>query len=63
MTMKTMEDPELIELVERVYHQVYIAECFGSRDVQELQAGQAELELRGYTIDESSQIHISREVA
>ena len=47
-----MSDEELIERFESLYQTIYIVECFGSKDVQELIEVEAELRKRGYTFQE-----------
>jgi len=50
--LSEMSDKELIERFESLYQAIYIVECFGSRDVQELMEVEAELRKRGYTFQE-----------
>ena len=50
--LSEMSDKELIERFESLYQAVHIVGCFGSREVTELMAVEAELRKRGYTIQE-----------
>ena len=60
MKIKDMEDSELISLIECAYDAVD-NDCFGSRDIMTLIHGSIELENRGYLVDSSSKLIISKE--
>ena len=56
-----MTDKELIDRVRALDSAINQAECFGTGDIRELDACIAELERRGYTVDEVSGIRISKD--
>lgn len=60
MTIKEMKDDDLIARVKEA-HSAVEADCFSVRDILLVEHGARELELRGYTIDTSSELIISME--
>ncbi len=61
MLFKNMKTKDLIELVKGCHDSVYITDCFGTRDLINLDRGSLELEKRGYTIKKHRTISIKKE--
>ncbi len=61
MKYKDMKIKDLIELVEACHDSVYVTECYGTRDLRNIEGGTAELERRGYTVEERQTISIKKE--
>jgi len=61
MKIADLKDTDLISRVRDAHEAVVVAECFNSRDVLMLEHGSRELESRGYTINQSSAIAITKE--
>lgn len=54
--LEEMTDEELKRQFISLYESIYVSECFGSRDVLELEMIARELERRGYEITEEPKI-------
>ena len=54
--IKKLSDKKLKDHAISLYEAIYIAECYGSKDIVELDLLCAELQNRGYSITERMQI-------
>jgi len=59
--IEEMDDTKLIEEASSLYESIYVVDCFGARDIMILDAMCAELKKRGYTINETTELHIGKD--
>lgn len=59
--IRKMDDDELKSEAEGLHESIYVVGCYGAKDILFLDAMLAELEYRGFTVEEETSLFIDRE--
>jgi len=60
MSLKTMTDDVLILEAKSLHNQIFVVDCYNTKDMVELEAIYQELELRGYDVNETSVLEVTK---
>ena len=61
MQFKDMSDKELVDMVAGLHDCIYVAECYGVKDMVNFQNAEAELDKRGIAMDEVTSLVFTKD--